>query len=106
VFTLPPLARVGMLERQARENGLRFQAQFGDTSHWYSSRRIGEAWSGYKVLIEEDTDRILGAHLLGPDAGEVINLFAMAMHSGLKPGDIKKMIFAYPTVGSDLPYMV
>jgi pyruvate/2-oxoglutarate dehydrogenase complex dihydrolipoamide dehydrogenase (E3) component len=30
----------------------------------------------------------------------------MAMHSGLKPGDIKKMIFAYPTVGSDLPYMV
>ena len=60
----------------------------------------------YKVLIEEDTDRILGAHLLGPDAGEVINLIAMAMHSGLKPRDIKKMIFAYPTVGSDLPYMV
>jgi glutathione reductase (NADPH) len=106
VFTLPPLARVGMLERQASEKGLKFQARSGDTSHWYSSRRIGEESSGYKVLIEEDTGCILGAHLLGPDAGEVINLFAMAMHTGLKPGDIRKMIFAYPTVASDMPYMV
>jgi len=37
---------------------------------------------------------------------EVINLFAMAMHTELKPRDIKKMIFAYPTVASDMPYMV
>ncbi len=106
VFTLPPLARVGMLERQASENGLKFQTKFGDTSQWYSSRRIGEESSGYKVLIEEETGRILGAHLLGPDAGEVINLFAMAMHTGLKSADIKSMIFAYPTVASDMPYMV
>ena len=105
-FTLPPLARVGMLEQQATENGLKFQTKFGDTSQWYSSRRIGEESSGYKVLIEEETGRILGAHLLGPDAGEVINLFAMAMHTGLKSGDIKRMIFAYPTVASDMPYMV
>ncbi len=105
-FTLPPLARVGMLEQQATENGLKFRINSGETSKWYSSRRIGEESSGYKVLIEEETDRILGAHLLGPDAAEVINLFAMAMHTGLKPRDIKKMIFAYPTVASDMPYMV
>jgi len=36
----------------------------------------------------------------------VINLFAMAMYTGLKPRDIKKMIFSYPTVASDMPYMV
>ena len=106
VFTLPALARVGMLEREASEKNLKFRVKSGDTSTWYSSRRVGEETSGYKVLIEEDTDRILGAHLLGPDAGEVINLFAMAMHTGLKPRDIKKMIFAYPTVASDIVYMV
>jgi glutathione reductase (NADPH) len=106
VFTLPPLARVGMLERQASENGLKFQTKSGDSSQWYSSRRIGEESSGYKLLIEEETGRILGAHLLGPDAGEAINLFAMAMHTGLKARDIKTMIFAYPTVASDMPYMI
>jgi len=106
VFTLPPLARVGMLEQEATEKGLKFRTKFGETSKWYSSRRIGEESSGYKVLIEEETERILGAHLLGPDVEEVINLFAMAMHTELKPRDIKKMIFAYPTVASDMPYMV
>ena len=105
-FTLPPLARVGMLERQATENGLKFRISSGETSKWYSSRRIGEESSGYKVLIEKETDRILGAHLLGPNAEEVINLFAMAMHTGLKPSDIKKMIFAYPTAASDIVYMM
>ncbi len=105
-FTLPPLARVGMLEQQASDNGLKFQTKSGETSQWYSSRRIGEASSGYKILIEEETGHILGAHLLGPHADEVINLFAMAMHTGLKPRDIKKMIFSYPTVASDIPYML
>ncbi len=106
VFTLPPLARVGMLEREASDKGLKFRIKYGETSEWYSSRRLGEEWSGYKVLIEEESGRILGAHLLGPDAGEVINLFAMAMHTDLKSRDIRKMIFAYPTVGSDISYMV
>jgi glutathione reductase (NADPH) len=106
VFTLPPLARVGMLEREARERGLKFRVSHDDTSSWYSSRRIGEEFSGYKVLIEEGSERILGAHLLGPHAEETINLFAMAMHAGMKPQDVKNMIFAYPTVASDVPYML
>jgi glutathione reductase (NADPH) len=49
------------------------------TPTWYSSRRVAEAYSGYKVLVEEGTDRILGAHMLGSDSGEVINLFALAV---------------------------
>lgn len=74
VFTLPSLTRVGMLEHEASAKDLKFRVTNSDTSKWYSSRRIGEESSGYKVLIENGTDRILGAHLLGPDAGEVINL--------------------------------
>jgi len=85
---------------------LRFRTHSEETSSWYSARRIGEDCSAYKVLVEEGTERILGAHLLGPHADEIINLFAMAMHTEMKPRDIKKMVFAYPTVGSDMPYML
>ena len=76
------------------------------TASWYSSRRVGETASGFKVLVDDVSGRILGAHLLGPNAEEVINLFAMAMGSGLSARDIKQMLFAYPTSGSDLPYMM
>jgi glutathione reductase (NADPH) len=106
VFTIPPLASVALSERAAREQGRRVRVNQGDTSSWYSSRRVGEPCSGYKVLVDEETDRILGAHLLGPQAGETINLFAMAMRAGMRATDIKDLLFAYPTHASDMPYMV
>ena len=76
------------------------------TSSWYSSRRVAEKYSGYKVLVEEKTDRILGAHLLGDQAGEIINLFALAIRSGMRAADLRHMLFSYPTHGSDVPYMI
>ncbi len=106
VFTIPPLASVGLSEREAREEGLKFEVKKGMTSSWYSSRRVGETYSGFKVLVEEGTDRILGAHLLGGQAEEVINLFALAMRSGMRASDLRHMLFAYPTHGSNLPYML
>ncbi len=106
VFTIPPLASVGLSERKAREQDLKFTVKKEMTSDWYASRRIAETYSGYKVLVEEETDHILGAHLLGSGAEEVINLFAVAMRSGMRASDLKHMIFAYPTHGSDLPYML
>lgn len=106
VFTLPPLASVGLREDEARAQGLRFRVNHQRTSSWYSSRRVGEEFSGFKVLMEEGTDRILGAHLLGPHADELINLFALAMRAGMTAADLKRTIFAYPTVGSDMPYML
>ena len=106
VFAIPPLASVGLGEREAREQGLKFKLKQEMTSSWYSSRRVGETYSGFTVLVEEGTDRILGAHLLGGQAEEVINLFAVAMRSGMPATDLKHMLFAYPTHGSNLPYML
>ncbi|HVT02457.1 MAG TPA: NAD(P)/FAD-dependent oxidoreductase [Thermoanaerobaculia bacterium] len=105
-FTIPPLAAVGLTEDAATQRGLRFRTNLVDTSSWYSSRRVGETHSGSKVLIEEKSGRILGAHLLGPSAEELINLFAMAMRTGTTSSQIKEMLFAYPTHGSDMAYMV
>lgn len=106
VFTVPPLAAVGLSEREAREQNLKFRVKMEMTSTWYSSRRVAETCSGYKVLVEESTDRILGAHILGSEAGEVINLFAVAIRSGMRATDLKHTLFAYPTSGSNLTRML
>jgi len=106
VFTIPQLSAVGLSERGAREQNLRFRVKQEMTSNWYSSRRVAETYSGYKVLVEEDTDRILGAHILGSDAGEVINLFALAIRGGMRATDLQHMLFAYPTSGSNVTRML
>ncbi len=106
VFTIPPLAAVGLSEQEAREQGRRFRIHHENTADWYSSQRIGETCSGFKVLIEEGSQQLLGAHLLGPHAEEVINLFALAIKHQLKVLDLAEMMYAYPTHGSDISSMI
>jgi len=106
VFTVPPLASTGLTEEAARAAGLMFRTSWQDTAAWFHTRRVGETASGFKVLIEEDTGRILGAHLLGPDAAETINLFAIAIRLKIPASDLKQVPFAYPTYGSDIRFMV
>ncbi len=106
VFTVPPLASVGLTEPIARQQGLRFETHYDRTDKWYSSRRIGESSSGFKVLIEKGSGRILGAQVLGHHAEEIVNLLAVAMRAGMPASEIKSTIFGYPTHGSDIPYMV
>jgi glutathione reductase (NADPH) len=105
-YTLPPVASVGLLETAAKEKGLKFRVNRQDTSEWYSSRRIGAKYSAFKVLVEDETERILGAHLIGPHAEEQINLFTLAIQSGIRASEIENTLFAYPTGASDLGYMV
>lgn len=106
VFTIPPVATVGLQEEAARQQGLKFKVNSGDSSGWYSSRRVNVKHSGFKVLVEEGSGSILGAHLFGLHAEEVINLFALAIRSGLHASDLKEMLYAYPTSSSDVGYMV
>jgi glutathione reductase (NADPH) len=106
VFAIPPLASAGLTESAARDAGLKFRTSWQETSAWYNTRRVGETASGFKMLIEEGTGRILGAHLLGPNAAEVINLFAVAIRLRIPADDLKQVIFAYPTYGSDVRFML
>lgn len=78
---------MGLREDAAREQGLKFKVKHEDTSGWYSSRRVNLKHSGFKVLVEEDSNRILGAHLLGEHSEEIVNLFALAIRFGLKADD-------------------
>lgn len=105
-FSLPPIAAVGLREHEARAQGLVFRVNLQDARDWFTARQSGGVVYGFKVLIEESSDCILGAHLVGPHADEVINLFAVAIRNGLTASDLKGTILAYPTSGSDIHYMV
>jgi len=73
----------------------------------YAARRVAESVYGYKTITEkEGAGRVLGAHLVGPHADEVINLFGLAIRHGLTVGDLKSTVFAYPTGASDIGYMM
>jgi glutathione reductase (NADPH) len=104
-FTIPPLARTGMTEEEAGAAGLTFKPVLRDSSQWYSSRRIAEHCSASKLLIEEGTGKILGAHLLGHNAEDVINVFALAIAAGYGASDLERILFSYPTRCSDIRYM-
>ncbi len=107
VFTIPPIASVGLSEKDAKKQGLQFRTNYKDTSSWYSSKRVGETHSGFKILIEKGSDKILGAHLLGPHAEEVINVFSIAIRLGLAAKDLNDpILYAYPTNSSDVIYML
>jgi glutathione reductase (NADPH) len=106
VFTTPRLATVGLTEAAAKANGLDVRVKSEDTTDWYSHRRIRARVGMYKTIVENGTDRIVGAHLLGDAADEVINAFALAMRFDIGARDLRHMLYAYPTSASDVPYMV
>lgn len=105
-FTTPPLSTVGLDEQTARAQGLSFRTHHEDTSEWATSRRAGLTHTSFKTLIEDGTDRILGAHLLHDHAEEIINLFALAIRTGLGAHDLQEIVFDYPTSASDIAYML
>jgi glutathione reductase (NADPH) len=106
VFTLPPIAAVGLSETEARKQATKLRVKSAKVPDWYTARRVGEAVYGYKTLVEEAGGRILGAHLVGPHADEVINLFGLAIRHGLTANDLKATMFAYPTGASDIGAML
>jgi len=106
VFTLPALTRVGLSVDEARVQNLDFETKFSDMRSWFTTRRVAESAGAAKVLIERDTGRILGAHILGPDSVELINLFALAMRTRLRKADLEKFVSAYPSGASDLSSLI
>jgi glutathione reductase (NADPH) len=104
-FAHPPLAAVGMTEEQAASSGLRFRINRGAMQAWPSSRRIGQKNAFYKVLLQ-DNGNLLGAHLLGHNSSDTINIFAAAMNFGVTNQELLKVLWAYPTNVPDLKDMI
>jgi glutathione reductase (NADPH) len=105
LYTIPSLAAIGLSEAQASERGIRYRCNGGDSSQWYSSRRVN-ADSYFKVLTDESSGRVLGAHLFGPDVEELANLFSLMIRAKISTDVAKDALFGYPTAASDLEYLI
>ena len=106
VFSHPPLCAVGLSEEQARERGPAFDTLSGNAAKWSEHKRLGIGHAGYKILVEQGSGRILGAHYLGQHAEEVANIFGLAVRHGLTRDDLMNQPWAYPSFGYALRYML
>jgi glutathione reductase (NADPH) len=105
VYTIPSLGTIGLTQDEAQKRGLEFTVHEGDSTHWYSSRRVRARRSAYKIIIEKQTARVLGAHFLG-DTEELINVFALAIRAQIPATLLKDVLFGYPTPSSDIDPML
>ncbi len=106
VFTLPTLASVGLTEAEAKSKQIEYQVNYNHAESWFNAKRLNVKEYAYKTIIDKENQTILGAHLIGPNAEETINLFAMAIKTKMKINELRTMIFTYPTLSSDIPHML
>jgi glutathione reductase (NADPH) len=106
VFTTPALASVGPTEEDARARGLTFEARVNDMRTWRSARSYAEEIAWAKVLIDRGADRVIGAHIVGHGATELINTFALAMRYGIPVTSLVEGVYAYPTFHSELKFLL
>lgn len=106
VYTVPALASVGLTEAEATDKGLSFAVKTNHMTGWRSAKTHAETAAWSKVLVEDETDRILGAHIVGHGAEEVIHLLSFAMQHGIAAAQLKDAVYGYPTFTSDLKFMV
>jgi glutathione reductase (NADPH) len=106
VYTVPALASVGLSEARTKESGRRIKVHVNDMGDWLSTRTYNEPLAWAKVIVEETSDRILGAHIVGHASEELIHLFAFAMRFGITAGQIRDTVYAFPTFSSDIKHLV
>jgi len=102
VFTVPALASVGLSSPQAEEQGLDVSVAINDMSEWLSARTYGESTAWSKVLVDNASGQIVGAHLIGHHAEDLIHLFALAMKHGISTVELEDSLFAFPTFSADV----
>lgn len=102
VFTTPALASVGYQEEEAKAAGLACEPITTDLSTWFDSKRLDLKHAKSKILVEKESGKILGAHLIANHAEDLINFFSLAIEHGLTADQLKKPIFAFPTASDDI----
>ena len=97
IYTTPEVASIGKTEEQLKESNIKYK--IGKFSFMANSRAkaIDDTEGFVKILADEKTDRVLGAHLIGPHAGELIAEIGVAMEFGASSEDIARTCHAHPT---------
>jgi dihydrolipoamide dehydrogenase len=98
VYTWPEVASVGRTEEQLKEEGVAYKAgKFPFTANG-RARAMGSTDGFVKILADARTDRILGAHIIGPDAGTLIAELALAIEFGASAEDVARTSHAHPSL--------
>ena len=103
-FTAPELARVGLNEKEAREQGVAYEITRYDLHDLDRAIADGKAQGWVKVLTVPGRDRILGATIVGAQAGELLAEFVLAMRHGLGLKKILATVHSYPTLAEANKY--
>jgi len=98
IFTHPNVASVGLTERRAVEKGLKVRSRALEMRHVPKARAIRYTRGLIKIVAEEGTEKVLGMHILGPDAAEVIHQAVFIIRSGMTVREITEKIDVYPTL--------
>ena len=102
VFSHPPIAAVGMTESEARNqlgNIKVFQSDFRPMKNVVAGRNER---SLYKMIVDAANDRIVGIHMIGPDAPEIMQAAAVAVKAGLTKADFDATVAIHPTMAEEL----
>ncbi|KPK55616.1 MAG: dihydrolipoamide dehydrogenase [Thiotrichales bacterium SG8_50] len=98
IYCEPQVAGFGLREQQAQEKGVTFKKSVFNYPGAGKTIAVGKADGFVKILTDARTGEILGAHVIGKDATELIHELLLAKHSELLPEDIAGMIHAHPTI--------
>lgn len=101
VFANPPVAKVGLTEQQARGKGLDI-AVFSKTFKGLKAQLTDKAVTNYlKLIVDINSDRLIGAHMAGHDAAEIMQGIAVAIQAGATKADIDRTIGIHPTAAEE-----
>jgi len=98
VFTDPELGRVGLTEREAKEQGRRFRVQRFELKRNGKARELGEPEGFIQVLTDEATDRILGAAVVCTEAAELVHMYVDIVNAGAPASVIRDAVHIHPTL--------
>jgi pyruvate/2-oxoglutarate dehydrogenase complex dihydrolipoamide dehydrogenase (E3) component len=106
LFIDPALGRVGMTEKEAVAKGFNVLKATRPMARISRAKEMGETQGFAKLLVDADTDFILGASVLGPGGDEIINMFAAFMYSGIPCRSYRKSVLVHPTISELMPWVL
>ncbi len=102
IYTYPEVATVGLTEEQIKDSGVAYNKGVFPFSANSRARAIGDYEGQVKILADKETDKILGMHIIGSNAGEMISEGVLAMEYGASSEDIARTCHAHPTLSEAL----
>lgn len=102
VFSIPKLGQVGMSVDQAQKDFNRYKVETIDISHWLNYRLVRDDLAQIKLVIEHSTQKVIGAEILSDSADILTNYLALLINLEASLQDVQNVIFAYPSIATDL----